>query len=306
MKSKAQLTVTSGSFTVSSVFDYSNNINKKKAPKAARGTIATLSESAAKRFKSTWRRIDFSPYLGQHDHEPEGKGFQFTLTLPPRTVLAKKDFQRLEDALHKAFNKAFGLDSSYVRRSAFQENGRPHWHITAFFQDVWKLRKVAKTVRNIWCRLCNCDTTSFRKSGSKVQTLYGAGSMLRLRDYLINQDEYDHLTWIYGRAWGVWNKDSLPRCEVTSYNLDINDEVAEGYHYQHEPDMEKLILFLQAHPLTRDRQKVQKLSTAWRGFTIEFADPADLQQLHQDYEYFLSPDGGWAYLSELGKLTNAT
>ena len=265
-------------------------VNSKPTPKSPgtrskpgvnrRGATNTFGKSAISGFKSTWRKIDFQDYLSDSGKATESKGFFLTGVLPQSHKPTRESWKKLKDALHVAATKRFGQTSSFIWKAELQPaTGTLHIHVVVFAKETHKRLQISAWFRETWCCLCQDQSRHFRRYGTKTQTLFG-GTLDLLRRYLLKHPITGDQEWKFGKVWGCWNKANLPVVDPVEYHFDTDTDDNLGV----------LIQFLQQHQLTRNIRKVGKLSTLWKGFSIDLP-PDQIKQLQRDYNIYLATLG---------------
>lgn len=213
---------------------------------AKRGDIQAFSPAAQRRFKSLFRCIDFLHYTASEPYAPASRGFLVTIKCDHGDQPMKSAFRRMKDDLARAFRTRFGESFGAIWKAERQRTtGTLHLHIVLLFKYSQDRQQLREWIEATWGQI-----TKSAQPDTNTKCLYD--NCARLALYLAKQPAAEGQTWTYGKCYGRWGV--LPFSEPETLEME-------------DWQLDVAIAVLQE--MLPESRKVQKLSTRWKGFSLD-------------------------------------
>lgn len=227
-----------------------------------RGDIQAFSPPAQRRLKSLFRRIDFLQFAASDPYAPASRGFLITVRCNHGDQPMNAAFKRMKDDLARALRKRFGESFGVIWKAERQRTtGTLHLHLVILFQNSQDRQQLRQWIDATWGQIIKSA-----QPDTNTKCLYD--DCTRLADYLAKQPVTKDQTWIHGKCYGQWGV--LPFSEPETL------EIAEDWQ------LDVAITVLQE--ILPERRKVQKLSTKWKGFSLDELTRQQLADFATEYK----------------------
>ncbi len=252
-----------------------------------RGSVTNFSAAARSRLKSQLNNLDWlAGYLEDSKRAVSGRSFFVSLNCPKNSMYTQKEFTALRSYLFTALTRKFRSIQGGVWKAELQRDGTPHLHIALFFEERQFTANLTEVISTIWIQATKCSDHRFTTSAVDVQACYrseGSIGCPKLIDYMAKPAIREGQEWKLGRIWGCFREKSLPMCETVV--LRSEDDLAEL-------GKEIMLLCLKEHPVAGQNRKVQKLTSNWKGWTLDL-DPEIAEEVVQEYQRRLAECVAW-------------
>ena len=249
-----------------SVRQYSSRQNSSK-----RGEIQAFSSAAQRRFRSLFRRIDFSTFAVSDPYASASQGFLVTVRCDHGDQPTKPVFKRIKDDLARALRMKFGELFGVIWKAERQRTtGTLHLHLVVLFQYSQDRQQLRDWVSVTWGQIIKSV-----QPDTNTKCLYD--NCMRLAVYLAKQPVSKGQTWGHGKCYGQWGV--LPFSEPETI------EITEDW------ELEEAIKVLQE--MLPESRKIQKLSTRWKGFSLDDLTRQQLADFVAEYRRRIGAVSSW-------------
>lgn len=183
-----------------------------------RGEVLGFSKSSQRNFRETLMRLNLLPFFGEGKDANSNNGFFITLDWPVGSEWTAETLYTDLERIYKKLNSDYGNRFlGAVWKKELKENGTPHVHIIALFNEHLLVPEMQVWAKDLWAEIVGVR----EKYGVDVRPLYGNPSQLvnyLLKPYIAGRGAYS-----IGRVWGKWNSRTLPFVEPEILGLSRED-----------------------------------------------------------------------------------
>ncbi len=244
-----------------------------------RGGVTKFSTAARSRLKSRLNNLDWlAGYLEDAKGAASGRSFFVSLNCPKNTSYTQKEFTALRSHFFTMLTRRYKNEiHGGVWKAELQQDGTPHLHIILFFTERQQRSELSKFISTAWTKVTKCNDNCFIASAVDVQACYRSLDSIgcpKLIDYMAKPVMRAGQEWTLGRIWGCYKEKYLPTCETVII-------LSEGELT--ELSKEIMISCLKEHPTAGKHPKVQKLTSNWKGWTLDL-NPGVTEEVVQEYQ----------------------